>query len=199
MTGRDKIVQLRKLIEQNPNDELANFGLGSALLEAGEDREAAACLQRVLAVNGRNSKAYQLLGEAQKRCGDTALAIQTLTNGCRVAQRQGDMMPMKAMAELLRELGAEAPSTEKPASEQPRPDGEGGFRCRRCGGMGPRLKQRPFKGPLGELILAGVCEACWKEWIAMGTRVINELQLPMHDPQAQEVYDREMKEFLMLE
>ena len=76
--------------------------------------------------------------------------------------------------------------------------GTPGFSCRRCGGNGPALNERPFKGALGEEILASVCQACWKEWVGMGTKVINELRLPMFDPQAQEVYDKHMKEFLML-
>jgi len=61
------------------------------------------------------------------------------------------------------------------------------------------LKERPFKGELGEKVLASVCADCWNEWIRMGTRVINELRLPLYDPQAQELYDQHLKEFLMLE
>ena len=56
------------------------------------------------------------------------------------------------------------------------------------------MAERPFKGPLGEKVWANVCQQCWKEWIAMGTKVINELRLPMHDPQAQEMYDKHMAE-----
>ena len=33
----------------------------------------------------------------------------------------------------------------------------------------------------------------------MGTKVINELGLPLANPKAQEIYDQHMKEFLMLE
>ena len=200
MADQDRIEQLRKLAESDPNDELAQFSLGSALLESGKAAEAGPCFQRVLAVNSQNSKAYQLLGEAQYAAGQKDYAIQTLNNGYRVAHRRGDLMPMKAMGELLTKWGAPVPTVA-----EKKPDAAGGgaaatgdFHCRRCGG-GTKLKERPFKGVLGETILATVCEACWKEWVGMGTKVINELRLPMFDPQAQEMYDKHMKEFLLID
>jgi Fe-S cluster biosynthesis and repair protein YggX/cytochrome c-type biogenesis protein CcmH/NrfG len=200
MEDASRLARLRKMAQENPHDELVNFSLGNALLHSGDVKEAAECLQRVLALNPRNSKAYQLLGEAQVRTDQPQFAVQTLTNGYRVAQRQGDMMPMKAMADILKELGAEIPAApEKASGSAAASAAAGGFVCRRCGGPGPRLKQQPFKGPLGEQVFAGVCQACWTEWVGIGTKVINELHLPMYDPIAQETYDRHMREFLMLD
>jgi Fe-S cluster biosynthesis and repair protein YggX len=200
MADAARLARLKQMAAENPHDELANFGLANALLQAGSVKEAAELFQRVLALNPKNSRAYQLLGEAQVRCEQTSFAIQTLTNGYRVAERQGDMMPMKAMAGMLKELGAEIPApAAKPAAGEGGQAAAGGFACRRCGGPGPKLKQRPFKGPLGEQVFAGVCQTCWTEWVGMGTKVINELHLPMYDPIAQETYDRHMREFLMLE
>jgi Fe-S cluster biosynthesis and repair protein YggX len=200
MADQDRIDKLRKLAESDPNDEMAQFSLGSALLEAGNAAEAGPCFQRVLAVNSQNSKAYQLLGEAQNAAGQKDYAIQTLTNGYRVAHRRGDLMPMNAMGELLTKLGAPVPTVaeKKPETATGGSTATGDFHCRRCGG-GTKLKDRPFKGPLGETIHATVCDACWKEWVGMGTKVINELRLPMFDPQAQEMYDKHMKEFLLID
>lgn len=199
MSNEERIQKLRMQAESDPGDEMANFALGSALLEAGKPEEAGPSLQRVLALNSKNSKAYELLGESQIGAGLRDLAIQTLTNGYRVAHKNGDLMPMKKMGELLESLGAPVPTVaEKQISHISPSGGTPGFTCRRCGGNGPALKERPFKGALGEEILASVCQACWKEWVGMGTKVINELRLPMFDPQAQEVYDKHMKEFLML-
>ena len=139
--------------------------------------------------------------EAQKGTGHKDLAIQTLTNGYRVAHRRGDLQPMKAMEELLKSLGAPVPAVgeAKPSAATGTVTSEGGFACRRCGGGGPKMEHRPFKGPLGEKIHATVCANCWKEWVGMGTKVINELRLPMFDPAAQEAYDKYMKDFLMLD
>ncbi|GJQ27537.1 MAG: hypothetical protein HBSAPP02_25690 [Phycisphaerae bacterium] len=202
MADDAKIAQFQKLVEQNPNDDMAQFSLGTALLDAGRAMDAGPCFQRVLAVNSQHSKAYEMLGRVQIATGHRDLAIQTLTNGYRIAHRKGDLMPMKAMAELLTSIGAEVPTVTEKRAES----GEGstiaateGFSCRRCGAPGPKMERRPFKGPLGEQIHATVCAKCWKEWVGMGTKVINELRLPMFDPAAQEMYDKHMKEFLMIE
>jgi len=195
----DRLEQLRRMAEADPNDELAHFSLGSALLDAAQPAEAAKSLQRVLAINSQNSKAYQLLAQAQQQAGHTNYAIETLRTGYRVAHKRGDLMPKNAMAQMLTELGEPVPEiAEKKAVAEGGPM-EAGFACSRCGAPGPKLKERPFKGPLGEKVLASVCQRCWQEWIAMGTKVINELRLPLYDPQAQEMYDRHMKEFLGLE
>ena len=199
MADESKIEKLQRAVQDDPNDELAQFSLGSALLEAGRAAEAGPCFQRVLAVNSHNSKAYQLLADVQLATGFRDLAVETLTNGYRVAHRKGDMMPMRAMAEKLTALGAPVPDLDKKPAAATASVGESGFSCRRCGSNGPALKARPFKGPLGEKILASICERCWKEWVGMGTKVINELRLPMFDPQAQEMYDKHMKDFLLLD
>jgi Fe-S cluster biosynthesis and repair protein YggX len=178
---------------------MAHFSLGSALLEAGRPDDAGPSFQRVLALNSQNSKAYELLGRSQIDAGHEDLAVQSLTNGYRIAHRRGDLMPMKEMASMLEKLGAPVPDMEQKKVAAAPGAAVDGFECRRCGGGGPKLAERPFKGELGEMILASVCASCWKEWIGMGTKVINELRLPMFDPQAQEVYDKHMKEFLLID
>ena len=193
------IAKLRALAELDPNDELAHFSLGAALLEASQPGEAAKAFQRVLAINSQNSKAYELLARAQRGAGDATYAIETLKTGYRIAHKRGDVMPRDAMATMLRELGQSVPDVaERPARESPGSVAIG-FHCVRCGSTGPKLERPPFKGPLGEKIFASACKACWSEWIRVGTKVINELRLPMYDPQAQEMYDRHMMEFLGLD
>lgn len=110
-------------------------------------------------------------------------------------------MPRDGIAKLLTDAG-EAPAglvTEKAAPAVDAGDLSGdGFRCSRCGKPSGKLPQRPFKGELGEKILAGVCSDCWREWIGMGTKVINELGLQLADQKAQDVYDEHMIEFLQI-
>jgi Fe-S cluster biosynthesis and repair protein YggX len=199
MADPDRIHKLRALAEADPKDEMAHFSLGAALLESGNAADAGPCFQRVLALNSQNSKAYQHLGEAQIATGHKDFAVQTLTNGYRIAHRRGDLMPMKAMADLLTSLGAPVPAVGEKKEAPVAGATDAGFTCRRCGGHGPKMTSRPFKGPLGETILATVCQNCWKEWVGMGTKVINELRLPMFDPVAQDTYDKYMKEFLLLD
>src|SRR5262245_59415069 len=134
MANEARIEQFRKMVESNPNDELAHLSLGNALLDAGQAKEAAQSFQRVLALNGQLSKAYQMLGAAQKACGDTELAIQTLKNGYIVAHRKGDLMPKNAMEDMLKELGAEVPAIGQKAAASAEVAGDAsGFSCRRCG------------------------------------------------------------------
>jgi Fe-S cluster biosynthesis and repair protein YggX len=198
-----RIEQFRKMTEADPNNELGHFSLGKALVEASRFQEAAKPLSRALALNPALSKAYQLLGDAWAKQGDTAKAVEILTRGVLVADEQGDRAPRDAMAARLNELGAPTPafrkaSDAKAASSSASGD-VGDFRCARCGRPKGRLAKPPFKGALGEKIHQHVCESCWREWIGMGTKVINELGLVMSNPESQATYDQYMIEFLQLE
>jgi Fe-S cluster biosynthesis and repair protein YggX len=57
----------------------------------------------------------------------------------------------------------------------------------------------PYSSAQGKMIQEKICADCWREWIHMGTKVINELRLPLSDPQAQKVFDQHMLEFLNLQ
>lgn len=200
MADASTIEKLQNAVEQDPNDELACFSLGSALLDTGRAPEAGPLFQRVLAINPQHSKAHELLARVQIQTGHQDLAIDTLKNGYQLAERRGEMVPAKAMAAMLQELGAEIPKiADKKPESAVGVQGDGSFVCRRCGGAGPQLEKAPFRGDLGQTIADTVCQSCWAQWVGQGTKVINELRLPMYDPKAQEVYDRHMKEFLLLD
>lgn len=189
------INQLQNQADADPKDEIAHFSLGRALLESGDAAEAAKSLQRVIALNPNISKAYQLLGDAQLKTGHRDYAIQTLTEGVNVAQRRGDLMPKNDMIKMLQDLGAPVPQFADPRST---PVGEGQVFCKRHGGTGPKLEKPPFRNPFGQEIYENICANCWKEAIAFGTKVINELRLPLSDPQAQKMWDQHIREFLNL-
>ena len=61
------------------------------------------------------------------------------------------------------------------------------------------MQKQPFKGDLGAEIWNKVCESCWREWIGVGTKVINELSLVLSSQAGQDTYDQYMVEFLQLE
>jgi Fe-S cluster biosynthesis and repair protein YggX len=71
--------------------------------------------------------------------------------------------------------------------------------CRRCGAEGPQLARRPLPGPAGVEIQSSVCASCWSEWERTEVMVINELRLNFMDPEAQQVLERHMREFLALD
>jgi Fe-S cluster biosynthesis and repair protein YggX len=72
-------------------------------------------------------------------------------------------------------------------------------RCRRCGEERPALPRPPFPGPTGAQIHGTVCAPCWGEWERTEVMVINELRLNFMDPEAQQVLERHMREFLALD
>jgi Fe-S cluster biosynthesis and repair protein YggX len=192
-----RIEQFRKMANDDPNNELGHFSLGRALLDAGRFQEAAQSFQRVLAINPNIGKAFQLLADAQLKLGQRDYAIDTLKRGIQTAHNRGDLMPRNEMSKALKELGVEPPSFG-PATAPGAVVGEGQLQCSRCGRVMAKMSKPPFRNAQGQKIQDKVCAECWREWIGMGTKVINELRLPLNDPMAQKMYDQHMMEFLNL-
>jgi Fe-S cluster biosynthesis and repair protein YggX/cytochrome c-type biogenesis protein CcmH/NrfG len=192
-----RIEQFRKMAEADPTNELGHFSLGRAYLDAGQHADAVASLRRVVELNPNISKAYQLMADAQLQGNQRDAAIESLRTGVRIANDRGDLMPKNAMVAKLQELGAPVPelASKGPAAQ---PVGEGQVLCQRCGQVKPRMANAPFSNAQGKMIQEKICADCWKEWIGMGTKVINEMRLPLSDPQAQKIFDQHMMEFLNL-
>lgn len=189
----ERIAQFRKVTEQNPTDPLGFFSLGRAQLESGANDDAVLSLQRALALDAKLSRAYQLLARAQLALGRKEEAYKTLNDGIRIAHQRGDQMPKNEMIAMLQAEGQAAPELNAPTKEVA---GEGEVLDIRTGRVGKRMLKPPFRNKLGEILFNNVSAESWKEWIAQGTKVINELRLPMHDPAAQRVYDQHMIDFL---
>ncbi len=202
-----RITQFKKMTEADPNNELGHLSLGKTYLEMGLYGDAVPPLQRSLELAPQNSRAYYLLALAQKGAGDLDGAKDTVAKGHEVATTRGDMMPRRDMVALMKTLGmslpaeAEATATEPAVTDSGTSQQPAGMTitCRRCGQVKPKMAERPFKGPLGERVWAEICQTCWREWIPMGTKVINELRLNFAEPRSAETYDHYMKEFLNLD
>lgn len=191
----DRIAQFRRVTEQDPSDPLGFFSLGRAQVEAGSNDDAVLSLQRALALDSRLSRAYQLLARAQMALGRKEEAAKTLSGGVMIAHQRGDQMPKNEMMAMLVELGQPVPEFGTPKDS---PVGEGQVFDVRIGRPGSRMARPPFRNKIGTAIYENISVESWKEWIAQGTKVINELRLPMHDPSAQKVYDQHMIDFLNL-
>src|SRR5688572_15305907 len=191
-----RIDQFKKMANDDPNNELGHFSLGRAYLEAGIYDDAANSFARVIEINPNMSRAYQLLASALQRQGQQDKAIERLTEGVKIAHERGDMMAKNEMAKMLRDAGAPVPEFKSAAAE--RPVGQGEVLCSRCGKVGPKMAEPPLRNDLGREIQEKTCATCWREWIGMGTKVINEMRLPLSDPQAQKIFDQHMIEFLNL-
>jgi Fe-S cluster biosynthesis and repair protein YggX len=191
-----RIEQFRKMADADPANELGHFSLGKAYLDAGMTAPAIASFQRVISLNPNIAKVYQLLATALRKENRKPEAIERLTKGVEVATARGDMMPRNEMVAMLKEQGvavAES-ATASPALAV----GDGEVLCKRCGKIGKKMPSQPFSNAQGKEIYEKICAACWREWIGMGTKVINELRLPLSDPQAQKIFDQHMREFLNL-
>jgi len=191
-----RIEQFKKMAEADPANELGHFSLGRAYFEAGQMTEAAASFAKSIELNPNLSKAYQLLAMAQLKDGHKEQAIDVLTRGTKIADDRGDMMPRNDMIRMLKELGAPLPELKQRVED--RPVGQDEVTCVRCGLVKKKLPAPPFSHATGKEIYEKICADCWREWIAMGTKVINELRLPLSDPQAQKIFDQHMMEFLNL-
>ena len=53
-----------------------------------------------------------------------------------------------------------------------------------------------MESELGAKIHENICTSCWSEWMAMSIKVINEFRLNLATPEANEIYDQQMREFL---
>ncbi len=76
--------------------------------------------------------------------------------------------------------------------------------CLKCSEEKPALATPPFRagtklGPLGAEIQEKICAPCYKDWIAMSVKLVNELRLDTTDPRGQEIWLSQMKTFLNLD
>ena len=77
-------------------------------------------------------------------------------------------------------------------------------KCIKCGEEKPGLAAPPFRpgtklAPLGAEIQQKICSGCYKDWIAMSVKLVNELRLDTTDPRGQELWLKQMKIFLNLD
>jgi Fe-S cluster biosynthesis and repair protein YggX len=193
----ERIERFRKMAEADPENELGHFSLARALMDAGQFSQAIGSLRRVIAIDANRSKAYQMLGECLTKEGKQGEAVATLTDGIKIADARGEMLPRNEMIDMLKKLGAAVPEV-KSASAPAQQAGEGQVLCRRCGRLAPKLSSPPMRNDFGKLVFENTCTACWREAIGMGTKVINELRLDLSDPRAQKVWDQNIREFLNL-
>jgi Fe-S cluster biosynthesis and repair protein YggX len=179
MAENNRIEQFRKMATDDPDNALGHFSLARELLNAGQAAEAIPSFERVLQIDPNLSRAHQQLATALLKLGRRDDAVRRLTDGVTVAASRGDVMPKNEMVRMLKELGAPVP--EMATSRQAVQVGEGQVQCKRCGRVAARLSKPPMRNDFGKEIYENICADCWREAIGFGTKVINELRLPMND------------------
>lgn len=192
-----RIAQFEKLTADDASNDMAWFSLGGAYTQAERFGDAAGAYDKCVEINPDMSKAYQLSGEAHAAAGQNDVAVAVATKGYAVAAQRGDQLPRKAMAELLEKLGAAVPEVEKPKPAAAAVV-DGSFVCTKTGQPGTKLGRPPFRGAVGEWIQEQISKETFDEWIALGTKIINELRLDLSRDEHDAVYDYAMRLYIGL-
>lgn len=100
----NKIDMFKKVLEIDPIDQVANFGLGSIYLELERCEEALVPLQTLVNEYKKYSSAYLLLGKTLQKLARIKEAIDIYRKGIIVASKNGDLMPLKDMQNRLNQL-----------------------------------------------------------------------------------------------
>ncbi len=198
----EQITRYRNMVQGDPDDDLAQFRLGQALMEDGQYSEAVASFERTLVLSPGFSRVFQYLGECLIKEGRKEKAVEVLTKGWTTADERGDRLPRDAMGKMLVSLDAPVPAPAAPKPDDSGP--ETGFKCHRPGCMeGKRAKQlavTPLPDAIGIRIHRDICSACWTLWLKdLSIKVINELRLDLSSDFGQGEYDKHMREFLGFE
>lgn len=189
-----RIKQWETMCHEAP-DDMAWLSLGNAYKQAQRLTDAARAFAEAIKLNPGMSRAYQARGEALIEMNQPSEAANVLTDGYIQAAQRGDVMPQKAMAKLLEQLGKPVPEVKQTQAPAPIIDGEK-IVDRRTGQTGDRMPEPPMRGPIGLFITDHFSAQTWREWISMGTKVINELRLDFAMEQHQKVYEDQMLEWL---
>lgn len=188
-----RIAQFEKMAHDDPSNDMAHFSLGGAYQQAGRFAEAAESYLKCVELNPGMSKAYQLAGAALIATDQPERAGEVLTEGYAAAAGRGDLMPKRAMGDMLEQLGLPVPEVEE---QQAGPAPDGSFICRRTGQPGTPMESPPFRGPFGQWIKDNIAQETFAAWIRQGTKVINELRLDLSQDADSDTYDAHMREFL---
>lgn len=191
----DRLAAFLKMADADPTNELAHFSLGKIYFEGRDLPRAEVSLRRTIELNPRHSVAHRILGQVLMETGRRDDAIEILRHGVLLAHEKGEFQPRNQMQEILRSMGVAPPD---PARQErgAKPAAAGGFTCGRCGQPNPPIEEAPFDNDLGQKIMKSICQSCWREWIAMSIKVINEYRLNLATEHGSKVFDDHMKEFL---
>ena len=105
----ERVVMFKQVLEIDPQDQVANFGLGSIYLETGRYQEGLEPLKTVIEAHKDYSAAYLLLGKTWEKLANKEEAIDTYKKGIAAASKKGDLMPLKDMQNRMNQLLQSSP------------------------------------------------------------------------------------------
>lgn len=96
-----RLDMFRQVLQIDPDDFLANNGVGTVYVELEKFEESIPYLQKAIAVKPTHTVAYLALGKAYENLDRITDAINIYKAGIDVAAKRGDITPMKEMQLLL--------------------------------------------------------------------------------------------------
>lgn len=94
----EMIAMFKEVLEtEDPDDLIANFGLGKALFDLEKYTEAIPYLEKAIEIQKYYSVAYLLLGKALEYTDNKVQASDVYKQGIISASQKGDLMPLKEM------------------------------------------------------------------------------------------------------
>src|SRR5262249_39918187 len=125
----EQITRYRNMVQGDPDDDLAHFRLGQALMDDGQFADAAKEFERTIELSPGFSRASQSPAESLIKADQKDSAVEALPRGWKPADERGDRLPREAIGKLLVSLGAPIPAPTAPQAED---EGPGtGFKCKR--------------------------------------------------------------------
>ncbi|WP_035351064.1 tetratricopeptide repeat protein [Edaphobacter aggregans] len=100
----DRIALLNQVLEQNPADAFARYGLAMAHLSEGRTDDALAEFDILIRHNPEYIPAYQMSAQTFAKLGRSAEAIERLRHGIATAVRHGNAHAASEMQALLDDL-----------------------------------------------------------------------------------------------
>ncbi|MGC2324752.1 MAG: tetratricopeptide repeat protein [Terriglobales bacterium] len=100
----ERAEMLKQLLEQNPNDAFARYGLAMEYSSAGEIETALAEFKKLQELHPDYTAAYQMAGQMLANAGRYEEARQMLESGLACAQRAGNKHAQEEIQGMLQEL-----------------------------------------------------------------------------------------------
>ena len=101
----DKIAMLTEILQANPNDAFARYGLAMALVGDGKTEAALEQFSALIAHNPDYVPGYQMSAQTLAKQGRTEEAVGRLRAGMEAAARTGNQHAASEMQGMLDELG----------------------------------------------------------------------------------------------
>ncbi|MCC6486619.1 MAG: tetratricopeptide repeat protein [Candidatus Hydrogenedentes bacterium] len=103
--ARERMEMFREVLEIDPDDPLATFGMGMAHMQVDEYENALPYLRRATEVQKDYSVAFLNLGKCLEFLNRIEDAADAYRSGIAAAGRKGDLVPLREMERRLKSLG----------------------------------------------------------------------------------------------